>query len=122
MFPNFLSFINAKRALARRAIMLVWCPNWIICMIENYLRFLSHAIRLSQLLQSRKGESHSAEKSGNLLLRNACKKISAYAPVRTRTLWVESKHLTTRQRTPELCELQAETRVVARKKSTSTFP
>ena len=37
--------------------MLVWCPNWIICMIENYLRFLSHAIRLYQLLQSRKGES-----------------------------------------------------------------
>ena len=42
--------------------------------------------------QSRKGGKVSMpKKSGNLLLRNACKKISAYAPVRTRTPWVEKQ-------------------------------
>ena len=30
-------------------------------------------------------------KSGNLLLRKACKKLSAYARARTRTLWVEKQ-------------------------------
>ena len=36
-------------------------------------------------------KSHSAEKSQNLLLRNTCKKISAYPRVRTRILWVEKQ-------------------------------
>ena len=36
-------------------------------------------------------KSHSAEKSQNLLLRNTCKKISAYPRVRTRNLWVEKQ-------------------------------
>ena len=41
-------------------------------------------------LKAEKGESHSAEKSENLL-RNTCKKICAYARVRTRNLWVEKQ-------------------------------
>ena len=42
--------------------------------------------------KSHKAErSHSAEKSQNLLLRNTCKKISAYPRVRTRNLWVEKQ-------------------------------
>ena len=42
--------------------------------------------------KSHKAEKpHSAEKSQNLLLRNTCKKISAYPRVRTRNLWVEKQ-------------------------------
>ena len=42
--------------------------------------------------KSHKAEkSHSAEKSQNPLLRNTCKKISAYPRVRTRNLWVEKQ-------------------------------
>ena len=42
--------------------------------------------------KSHKSEkSHSAEKTQNLLLRNTCKKISAYPRVRTRNLWVEKQ-------------------------------
>ena len=43
----------------------------------------------------RSGRFHSAKKTGNLF-RNACKKINAYAPVRRGTLWLKSKHLTTK--------------------------
>ena len=66
--------------------------------------------------------SHSDEKSGNILLRNACKKIRAYAWFKHERCGLRSKHLTTRPRTPELYELRAETRVVARKRSTHIFP
>ena len=49
--------------------------------------------------KSHKAEkSHSAKKCDNFLLRNTCKKISAYPRVRTRNLWVEkqaSYHYTT---------------------------
>ena len=52
-----------------------------------------------EVSQSRKGWSLIMPKSGNLLLRKACKQISTYAPVRTRTFWVEKQasyhHLTT---------------------------
>ena len=41
--------------------------------------------------KAERGESHSSEKSENLLLRDSCKKISAYERVRTRTLWVEKQ-------------------------------
>ena len=42
--------------------------------------------------KSHKAEkSYSAGKSQNLLLRNTCKKISAYPRVRTRNLWVEKQ-------------------------------
>ena len=68
------------------------------------------------------GESHSAEKIGNLLLRNACKKISAYAPVRNETSGLKSKHLTTRPRTPELCDLRTEMRELSRGKKHPHFP
>ena len=39
----------------------------------------------------KKRESQSAAKSENFLLHNTCKKISAYARVRTQTLWVEKQ-------------------------------
>ena len=42
--------------------------------------------------QSRKkGRVSYSRKSENLLLRNTCKKISAYSRVRTRTLWLEKQ-------------------------------
>ena len=42
--------------------------------------------------RSHKAEkSHGAEKSENRLLRNTCKKMSAYPRVRKRNLWVEKQ-------------------------------
>ena len=59
---------------------------------KNPLGTLKNCQKSLRGTQSRKGgKSHSAEKSGSLLLRNACEKISAYAPVRTPTFWVEKQ-------------------------------
>ena len=71
----------------------------------------------------KRGKSRSAEKSGKgtLLLQNACKKYVHVHRFEYETSGSESKHLITRPRAPELCELPAEMRVVARKKSTRTF-
>ena len=73
--------------------------------------------------QSRKkGESHSAE------VRTFCfgilvKKLAHTHGFEHEPFGLKSKHLTTRPRTPELCDLRAETReFVVRKKSTHTFP
>ena len=71
--------------------------------------------------QSRKGrKSHSAEKSQNILLRNPCKKNThgfEHEPSR-----LKSKHLTTGPRTPELCDLRAETRELSPGKKHPQFP
>ena len=61
-------------------------------------------------------ESHTAKKSEKIVLPNTCKNTSAYARFEHETSGLKNKHLTTRQRTSELCDLPRETRVVARKK------
>ena len=87
--------------------------------IENFSKSLK-AENVRKKSQSRKWGESQCQKSikGDPSALECCKKISAYAPVRTRTSGLKSKHLTTRPRTPELCELPAETRVrgIARKK------
>ena len=75
--------------------------------------------------KSHKAEkSHSAEKSQNLLLRNTCKKKLAHTHgFEHETSGLKSKHVTTRPRTRETCELPREIRELSRgKKSTRTFP
>ena len=72
---------------------------------------------IKKVSQSRKrGESHSAEKKIEPSASKYLQKISAYARVRTRTLWVEKQASTTRLRTRELCDLPRETREVSRGK------
>ena len=74
--------------------------------------------------KSHKAEkSHSAEKNQNLLLRNTCKKLAHTHGFEHETSGFKSKHLTTRPRTRETCELPREIRELSRgKKSTRTFP
>ena len=67
-------------------------------------------------------ESHSAEKVRTFCFGILVKKLAHTHGFEHEPSGLKSKHLTTRPRTPELCDLQAETRVVARKKSTRTFP
>ena len=72
--------------------------------------------------QSRKGGFHSAEKSGNLLLRNACKKLAHTHRFDNEPSGLKSKHLTTRPRMPELRELRAETKELSRGKKAPALP
>ena len=73
--------------------------------------------------QSRKG-GFSAEKVRTFCFGILVKKNSAYAWVgfEHEPSGLKSKHLTTRPRTPELCDLRAETRELSRGKSTRTLP
>ena len=59
------------------------------------------------------GESHSVEKKENLLLR---KKLAHTHGFEHETSGLKSKHLTTRPRARELCDLPREMRVVAQEK------
>ena len=67
-------------------------------------------------------ESHSAKKVRTFCFGILVKKLAHTHGFEHEPSGLKSKFLTTRPRTPELCDLRAETRVVARKKSTRTFP
>ena len=67
-------------------------------------------------LKADTGEPHSAEKVETFCFGMLVKKL-AYAPFRTRNLGLKGKHFTTRPRTPELCQLRAETRELSRGKT-----
>ena len=67
-------------------------------------------------------ESHSAEKVRTFCFGILVKKLAHTHGFEHEPSGLKSKHRTTRPRTPELCDLRAETRVVARRKSTRTFP
>ena len=64
--------------------------------------------------QSRKREEY--------LLRNTCKKVAHTHGFEHEPSGLKSKHLTTRPRTPELCDLRAETRALSRGKKHPRFP
>ena len=67
-------------------------------------------------LKAEKG-SLSAKKSENVLLRNTCKKKLAHTRgFKHESSRFKNKHLTTRPRTPELCDLWAETRELSPEK------
>ena len=73
--------------------------------------------------KSNKAEkSHSAEKVRTFCFGILVKKLAHTPGFEHETSGLKSKHLTTRPRTRETCELPREIRVVARKKSTRTFP
>ena len=76
------------------------------------------------LTKSRKGrESHSSEKVRTFCFGILVKKLAHTLGFEHETPGLKSKHLTTRPRTPELCDLRAETRELSRgKKSKGTFP
>ena len=61
------------------------------------------------------GAAYYRKERGTPLLRNACKKISAYAPVRTRASKKKASILLDHERLN--CDLPAETKVVPRKKA-----
>ena len=73
---------------------------------------------LKKISQTRKkGESHSAEKVRTFCFGIFVKKLAHTHGFEHEPSGFKGKHLTTRPRTPELCDLRAETRVVARKKA-----
>ena len=67
-------------------------------------------------------ESHSAEKVRTFCFRIVVKKLAHTHGFEHEPSGLKSKRLTTRPRTPELCDLRAETRVVARKEKHPHFP
>ena len=83
------------------------------CKISNKLkgRHFGDIKKISKKSHKAKkgGESHSAEKSKNLLLQNTYKKIAHTHGFEHETSGLKSKHLTTIPRTCELCDLPLET-------------
>ena len=79
-------------------------------------------LKISVSQSRKKGGVSYCRKSENLLLRNTCKKIAHTHGFEHEPSGLKSKHLTTRPRTPELCDLRVETRVVAREKKHAHFP
>ena len=59
---------------------------------------------------------------GTLLLQNAGKKLAHTHRFKNEISGLKSKHLTTRPRTPELCDLPTETRELSRGKKHPHFP
>ena len=64
-------------------------------------------------------ESHSAEKVRTFCFGILVKKLAHTHGFEHEPSGLKSKHLTTRPRTPELCDLRAETRELSRGKSTA---
>ena len=83
--------------------------------IKNFSKKKSHKAE-------KRDESHIAEKVRTFCFGILVKKLAHTHGFEHEPSGLKSKHLTTRPRTPELCDLRAETRVVARKKSTRKFP
>ena len=72
--------------------------------------------------KAEKGRSPSAKKVRTFCFGKLVKKLAHTHGFEHKPSGLKSKHLTTRPRTPELCDLRAETRVVARKKKHPHFP
>ena len=79
-------------------------------------------LKISKVSKSRKGGSHSAEKVRIFCFGLLVKKLAHTPGFEHEPSGLKSKHLTTRPRTPELCDLRAETRELSRGKNTRTFP
>ena len=90
----------------------------------NFLTFvlLQNTKKISRTPKIFERKSHKAEKGGNSEFRILVEKLAHTHGFEHEPSGSKSKHLTTRPRTPELCDLGAETRVVARKKSTRISP
>ena len=70
----------------------------------------------------KRGESHSAEKVRTFCFELFVKKMAHTHGFEPEPSGLRGKHLTTRPRTPELCDLRAETRELSRGKKHRTFP
>ena len=81
---------------------------------------------LKNIQKSHKAEgeskSHSAKKVKSFCLRMLVKKLAHMHRLEHEPSGSKSKHLTTRPRTPELCNLPAETRELSRGKKHPHFP
>ena len=89
---------------------------------EDIKRTLKNFSKKS-LTKPKREESHSAEKVRTFCFGILVKKLAHTHGFEHVPSGLKSKHLTTRPRTPELCDLRAETRELSRgKKSTRTFP
>ena len=104
-----LGFFNIRSVAKYQA-------NW----WENPLKTLKKFRK--KVSQSRKGVGVSVPKSENLLLRNTCKKLVHTHGLEHEPSGLKSKHLTTRPRTPGLCDLRAETRELSSGKKHPHFP
>ena len=84
---------------------------------ELYFDKFERRISMYPTSQSRKkGESHSAEKVRTFCFGTFVKKMAYTHGFEHEPFGLKGKHLTTRPRTPELCDLRAETRDLSRGK------